>query len=108
MEVVYTGRHVEVAFTAQTAVQEDVDVVGLSILSGAHVALTAALLEALEELGARDEVAIVVGGTIPTRALRDELLGMGIADVFPGGTPLPQVVEGVRQAAAQRRARLVD
>jgi methylmalonyl-CoA mutase C-terminal domain/subunit len=103
MEVIYTGRHVSVDFIARAAVEEDVDVVGLSILSGAHTALTQLLLDALDALGARNDVEIVVGGTISTEGTKKELFAMGVADVFPGGTPLQDVVNRVAEAAAQRR-----
>jgi methylmalonyl-CoA mutase C-terminal domain/subunit len=104
MEVIYTGRHVSMASIAQTALDEDVDVVGLSILSGAHIPLTKALFEALEAVGIEDEVAVVVGGTVRSQAVRDELLRLGVADVFPGSTSLPDVVERVRRLADERRS----
>src|ERR1700733_13600477 len=103
MEVIYTGRHVSMASIAQTARDEDVDIVGLSILSGAHVPLTKALFDALEALGIRDNLDVVVGGTIGSQAVRDELLGLGVADVFPGSPPLPDVVDRVTTIAAERR-----
>ena len=106
MEVIYTGRHVSVDFIARTAIQEDVDVIGLSILSGAHVSLTRILVDKLEELGAPGDFEIVVGGTISTAKVRDELLRLGVADVFPGETPLPDIVERVAKAAERRRTRL--
>lgn len=103
MEVVYTGRHVSVEAVARTAVDEDVDVIGLSILSGAHVALTRMLIDALDRIGG-DDIALVVGGTISTTAVKKDLLAMGVADVFPGGTPLPDVVERLSDLARRRRA----
>ena len=104
MEVIYTGRHATVPGIANTAVSEDVDVVGLSILSGAHAPLTRSLLEEFDRLGVRGDIAVVVGGTIPTAAARDELLAMGVADVFPGSTFLPDVVRRVQEVARARRA----
>jgi methylmalonyl-CoA mutase C-terminal domain/subunit len=104
MEVVYTGRHVRPEVIAATARDEDVDIVGLSILSGAHAALTRAVLDAMEAAGVRDEIAVVVGGTVSTERLRDELLEIGVADVFPGATPLPEVVRRVRALGEARRA----
>ncbi|MDT7554199.1 MAG: methylmalonyl-CoA mutase, C-terminal domain [Pseudonocardiales bacterium] len=105
MEVIYTGRHVTMEFVASTALQEDVDVLGLSILSGAHVALTRTLFEHLENVGAED-VAVVVGGTVATERERQELLDLGVADVFPGGTPLAAIPGRVAAVAAARRTRL--
>ena len=105
MEVIYSGRHVSMASIAQTALDEDVDVVGLSILSGAHVPLTKALFAALDEVQMRDEVDVVVGGTVRSVALRDQLVSLGVADVFPGSTPLPEVVRRVLALVAARHDR---
>jgi methylmalonyl-CoA mutase C-terminal domain/subunit len=104
MEVIYTGRHVSMDFIARTAVQEDVDIIGLSILSGAHVALARNLMDVLRGIDPGYDVPIVVGGTISSRAVRDELLKLGVADVFPGGTSLPSVVD--RVSAIGRRHQL--
>lgn len=102
IEVIYTGRHVSIDAIAQTAIDEDVDVIGLSILSGAHVPLTRMLMEALKTRGGSNCVEVVVGGTVQTTAVRDRLLELGVADVFPGGTPLPEVVRRVKEVASRR------
>jgi methylmalonyl-CoA mutase C-terminal domain/subunit len=99
VEVIYTGRHVSVDAIAAAARDEDVDVVGLSILSGANIPLTQSVLDALERIGIRDDVKVVVGGTVSTTGNRDALLRLGVADVFAGGTPLPEVVERVKKVA---------
>ena len=94
MEVIYTGLHQTPAQVAQTAVQEDADAVGLSILSGAHMTLFKAVKEELAALGASD-VVLFGGGIIPDddiRALRD----MGVAQIFTPGTPTAEVVDWVR------------
>jgi methylmalonyl-CoA mutase, C-terminal domain len=106
MEVVYTGRHVAVASIVKTAIDEDVDVIGLSILSGAHVALTKSLFEEMERQGVQGEFSVVVGGTGANEAQRQALIDMGVADVFPGGTPLPSLVARVEAVARERRRRL--
>ena len=97
-EVVFTGIRQRVGQIAAVAVQEDVAVVGLSILSGAHVALTARTVEALRAAGA-DDIAVVVGGTIPPADV-PRLLEAGAAAVFPTGTPLDAIVAGVRALTA--------
>jgi methylmalonyl-CoA mutase C-terminal domain/subunit len=97
-EVVFTGIRQRVGQIAAVAVQEDVAVVGLSILSGAHLALTARTLEALRAAGA-DDIAVVVGGTIPPADV-PRLLEAGAAAVFPTGTPLEAVVAGIRALTA--------
>jgi methylmalonyl-CoA mutase C-terminal domain/subunit len=93
--VIYTGIRQKVAVIAELALQEDVDLVGLSVLSGAHVGLARQVLEALAANGL-DDVKVVMGGTIPAsdcRALRD----MGVDAVFPTGTPIEEVVAGVNR-----------
>jgi (2R)-ethylmalonyl-CoA mutase len=79
-EVVYAGIRLEPAAIAQAAVQEDVDVVGLSILSGSHVELTAAVVRELAARGAA-EIPVVVGGVVPARDL-DALARLGVRRVF--------------------------
>jgi methylmalonyl-CoA mutase C-terminal domain/subunit len=93
-EVIFTGIRQRIEAIVATAVQEDVDVVGLSILSGAHLALTSRTIQALRSAGAGD-IAVVVGGTIPqTDILR--LRSAGAAAVFPTGTRLDDVVRVMR------------
>jgi methylmalonyl-CoA mutase C-terminal domain/subunit len=101
-EVIYTGIRQRPADIAAVAVQEDVDVVGLSILSGAHTALTRKVVEALRALGAED-IPVVVGGTIPSGDYQ-ALLAAGAAAVFSTGTTLPTLIKGVQDVidAAQR------
>jgi methylmalonyl-CoA mutase C-terminal domain/subunit len=99
-EVIFTGIRQRIESIVATAVQEDVDVVGLSILSGAHVALTARTVEALRAAGAAD-IAVVVGGTIP-RADIERLRSVGAAGVFPTGTALAAVVDGIRALTGER------
>jgi methylmalonyl-CoA mutase C-terminal domain/subunit len=93
-EVVFTGIRQRIEHIVAAAVQEDVAVVGLSILSGAHLALTRRTVEALRAAGAED-IAVVVGGTVPAGDV-PRLLASGAAAVFPTGTPLESVVAGMR------------
>ena len=88
-EVIYSGLHQTPAQIAETAVQEDVDAVGLSSLSGAHLTL---FPQVVEELSARDSADVVVfgGGVIPNGDIPD-LLAAGIATIFTPGTPLPEI-----------------
>ena len=96
-EVIYLGIRQRPEAIAAVAVQEDVRIVGLSILSGAHVALTRKTAEALRAAGA-DDVVLVVGGTIPKRDVPD-LEAAGAAAVYPTGTPLEALVDSLRQLA---------
>jgi methylmalonyl-CoA mutase C-terminal domain/subunit len=99
-EVIYTGIRQRIEDIVSIALQEDVALVGLSILSGAHLALTARTVEALRAADAGD-IAVVVGGTIPQGDV-SKLLDVGAAAVFPTGTALDDLVEQVRKLTAQR------
>jgi methylmalonyl-CoA mutase C-terminal domain/subunit len=95
LEVLYTGLKRTPEEIAHAAVQEDVDVVGLSILSGAHLPLARRVLEALRAQGAPD-IKVVVGGIIPPRDV-PALLALGVHRVFPMGTPLPEIVAAFKE-----------
>lgn len=101
-EVIYLGIRQRPDAIAAIAVQEDVDIVGLSILSGAHVALTKKTHDALVAAGAHD-VPLIVGGTIP-QADVSKLEAAGAVAVFPTGTPLDTLVEQLTSLAAGNRA----
>ena len=90
MEVIYTGLHQTPDQIVNTAIQEDVHVIGLSILSGAHLGISKKILEQLEEKGAQD-ILLVVGGTIIDRDMV-KLKDMGVAEVFPMGTDIDAIV----------------
>ena len=92
-EVIYTGIRQKVAVIAELALQEDVDLVGLSVLSGAHVGLARQVKEALAAAGL-DDVKLVMGGTIPASDCKT-LMEMGVDAVFPTGTSIEEVVAGV-------------
>jgi len=89
MEVVYTGLRQSPEAIARAALQEHVDVVGLSILSGAHVPLCRKVHERLKAEGV--DALLVVGGNIPRRD-QPALAELGVAGVFPTGTPFPEIV----------------
>lgn len=93
-EVVYTGIRQRIEDIVTIALQEDVAVVGLSILSGAHIALTTRTVEALRAADAGD-IAVIVGGTIPQADVA-RLLEVGAAAVFPTGTSLEVLVTEIR------------
>ena len=101
-EVIYTGIRKRPAAIAATAIQEDVDAIGLSILSGAHLGLTRKVLAELESRGAAD-IPVIVGGTIPVGDVR-LLREAGAAAVFSTGSTIPDLVQGVRDVIAARRA----
>ena len=93
-EVIYTGIRQRVENIVAIAVQEDVAIVGLSILSGAHLALTTRIIDGLRAADAA-EIAVVVGGTIPQADI-PRLKTVGAAAVFPTGTALDELVAGIR------------
>ena len=95
-EVIYTGLKRGVEEIVQEAIQEDADVIGLSILSGAHLTLCQKLLDRLR--AAEAEIPVVVGGTIPATDA-EALLAMGVQHVFPTGTHLPEIVAYFRGLA---------
>jgi methylmalonyl-CoA mutase, C-terminal domain len=91
MEVLYSGLHQSIDQIVSTAVQESVDIIGLSIMTGAHLSISKNLVEKLKSEGI-DDMRIVVGGVIPTNDI-DNLKSMGIAEVFPNGTKFDQIIE---------------
>ena len=95
MEVIYTGLHQTPEQIVETAVQEDADAVGISILSGAHMTLVPRILDGLKENGAED-VLVVVGGTIPSED-SDELLRLGVAQVFTPGSHTAEIVDFLKE-----------
>jgi methylmalonyl-CoA mutase C-terminal domain/subunit len=103
MEVIYTGLHQTPEQIAETAIQEDADAVGLSILSGAHLTLVPRVVELLREQGA-DDVLVTVGGTIPNDDI-PELEKLGVAAVFTPGTSTDDIVAFMRDAVASRAGR---
>ncbi len=93
-EVIYTGIRLRPSEIVAIAIQEDVDVIGLSILSGTHLALTKKIIAALEAEDCAD-ISVVVGGTIPSLD-RQKLLDAGAVDVYPTGTTIDDLVAGIR------------
>jgi methylmalonyl-CoA mutase C-terminal domain/subunit len=98
MEVIYTGLHQTPEQIVETAIQEDADAVGISILSGAHMTLVPRIVEGLRE-NAAGEVLVVVGGTIPDEDAH-ELKRLGVAEVFTPGAPTTAIVDFLRNALA--------
>ena len=98
MEVIYTGLRQTPEMIASAAAQEDVDVIGLSILSGAHNTLCARLMELLRAKGMMD-VTVIVGGIIPDEDIAG-LKAAGVAEVFQPGTPTQAIAEFIQKRAA--------
>ena len=97
MEVVYSGLHRTIDQIVNIAVQEDVDVIGLSIMTGAHIPITQKLFQKIREKGIDDKM-VFVGGVIPSRDI-PKLKELGVAGVFPGGTPLAETIQFLQSVA---------
>ncbi|NHN40154.1 cobalamin B12-binding domain-containing protein [Halorubellus sp. JP-L1] len=100
-EVIYSGLHKAPDEIVQAAVQEDVDVVGISILSGAHSTLVPKVIDGLKEYDAFEDTLILVGGVVPDDD-KAELKEMGVAEVFGPGTPMADTIEFVRENVPER------
>ena len=104
MEVIYTGIRQTPQMIVEAALEEDVDVIGLSILSGAHLDLFPQIFEGLR-LNEMEDVAVVAGGIIP-ESDRTELEAMGVRAVYGPGSPTSEIVDHVKQLAAERAEKL--
>jgi methylmalonyl-CoA mutase C-terminal domain/subunit len=99
MEVIYTGLHQTVEQIVEAALQEDVDVIGLSVLSGAHLPLSEKLMELLREKGL-ESLLVVVGGNVPRRDV-EKLEALGVAGVFRTGSHFEDIVNFVEERVAR-------
>ena len=100
-EVIYSGLHRAPEEIVQAAVQEDVDVVGISILSGAHNTLVPTVIEGLKEYDAFEDTLVIVGGIVPDED-REDLMAAGVAEVFGPGTPMQDTIDFVRDNVPHR------
>lgn len=104
MEVIYTGLHQSPLQIVSAAVEEDVDVIAVSILSGAHLPLCRKIIGELERQGVKDDKILIVGGTIVDEDVA-ALKEMGVAEVFPPGSPLDAGVEYIKGVFGDERGR---
>lgn len=100
MEVIYTGIRRTPQQIVRTAVDEDVDVVGVSILSGAHDVLLPRLRQLLDQAGARSTI-LIAGGVIPQEDI-PELTRQGVAQVFLSGTPIAEIARAIKELATRK------
>lgn len=103
MEVIYTGLHQSPEQIVQAAIDEDVDVIGLSVLSGVHMSASKKVLELLKKEGMAGEKIIMVGGTIHSDEDIVELKKMGVNGVFPTESSFEDIVSFVRKAVEEKR-----
>ncbi len=104
MEVIYTGLHRKPEEVVATAIQEDVDVIGISILSGAHMTIFPRIIELMKQRGVFDEMILIGGGLIPDEEVV-ELKQMGVVEILGQDTPPATIVETVRRLVQERGAR---
>ncbi len=95
MEVIYTGLHRTIEEIAKTALEEDVDVIGMSIYSGAHLALSKKLMDRLKDMGLMDRM-VLVGGNIPQKDI-GTLQEYGVDGIFPVGSKLDDIIDFIRK-----------
>lgn len=100
-EVIYSGLHQTVARIVESALQEDVNIIGLSILSGAHLPIAEKLMNELHEAGIDDKL-VIVGGNIPERDI-PTLKTLGVAGVFPTGSPFNRIIAFIQTCMADER-----
>ncbi len=99
-DVVYLGVHQTPENVVRTAIEEDVDVIGVSILSGSHIELVSDLMKLLREKNLK--IPVIVGGVIPPEDY-DELKKLGVAEVMGPGTPLSRIIEVYKKLAEEKR-----
>ncbi len=104
MEVIYTGLHKTIDEIVNTALQEDVDVIGLSIYSGAHLPLSKKLMERLKEKELTDKL-VLVGGNIPLRDIKI-LKDYGVTEVFPVGAKLDEIIGFIKERVGGRNEKI--
>jgi methylmalonyl-CoA mutase C-terminal domain/subunit len=95
MEVIYSGLHQTVPSIVKMAIEEDVDVIGLSIMSGAHIPISKKIMGLVKKEGL-DDMIVVVGGVIPAKDI-PVLKEIGVAGVFPGGTPFEESIDFIKK-----------
>jgi len=103
MDVIYTGLHRTPEEVISSAIQEDVDILGISLLSGAHMTICPRIMQLLAEKGARD-IMVVVGGVMPDEDAA-ELKKIGVREILLQDTPPQQIVDRMRRLVAERGPR---
>lgn len=105
-EVIYTGIHRTPQEVARAVIDEDVDVLGISILSGAHNTLLPRILDFIRQYGGNpDELVVLVGGTIPAEDIA-KLKEIGVDEVFIPGTPIAEIIKFIKEKVAEKRGKI--
>ena len=103
MEVIYTGLHQSPRELVQAAIDEDVDVLGLSVLSGIHIGAGKIVADLMRKEGVKDEMVLLVGGTIPKKGDIDKLKSIGVDGVFPTESSFEEIVDFIKEAVQRNR-----
>jgi methylmalonyl-CoA mutase C-terminal domain/subunit len=104
MEVIYTGLQQSPQQIVQAAIDEDVDVLGLSVLSGVHFGASEKVIQLLKQEGVRDDFVMLVGGTIPQKADINKLKEIGVDGVFPTDSSFEDIIEFIKDSVEKKRA----
>lgn len=108
MEVIYTGLHQSPNQLVRAAIDEDVDVLGLSVLSGIHIGASKKVVELMKKEGIKDEMVLLVGGTIPKKEDIDKLKAMGVDGVFPTDSSFEEIVAFISDAVKKKREKNIS
>ncbi|MBF7084512.1 cobalamin B12-binding domain-containing protein [Desulfallas sp. Bu1-1] len=103
MEVIYTGLHQSPEQLVRAAIDEDVDVLGLSVLSGIHIGASKRVIDIMKKEGVKDDIILLVGGTIPTKEDVDKLKSMGVDGVFPTDSSFEDIVDFIKDVVKRKR-----
>ena len=106
MEVIYTGLHQTIPSIVAQAIQEDVDVIGLSIMSGAHIPISRKLMQLVKAEGIDDKL-VVVGGVVPGQDVA-AMKELGVGGIFPGGSTFDEITEFIKRSVAGRKGSWMD
>lgn len=101
MEVIYTGLRQTPETILRTAIEEDVDVIGLSFMAGTHLIFTSRIMKLLEDEGIKDQIRVLVGGTIPQKDIT-KLEQMGVSAVFPIGSSIKQIADYIKEPHSKK------
>jgi len=102
MEVIYTGLHQTIQSIVNQAIQEDVDVIGLSIMSGAHIPISRKLMQLVKAEGLDDKL-VVVGGVVPSQDVA-AMKELGVGGIFPGGSTFDEITEFIKRSVEEKRS----
>ena len=108
MEVIYTGLHQSPKQLVRAAIDEDVDVLGLSVLSGIHIGASKMVADLMKKEGVKEDIVLLVGGTIPKKEDIEKLKSIGVDGVFPMDSSFEDIVAFIRDAVKRKREKNIS